>query len=174
MPRSFEFFTDHEADVDEILGTFAEEAYWQARLEHSGVDVGTLETLLVDDSPSTGRTIEVVTLQTVLRAHLPTAVTALIGGDLRVRRAETWKPRIGDTATAAVSGAVLDSPMSLDGTATLSSLSGGAGSRLAYHLNVRVRIPLIGGKIEEGIGAFLTELAETEQRFTAEWLAGQH
>ena len=45
-----------------------------------------------------------------------------------------------------------------------------AGSRLEFTATVEVRIPLVGGKVENFIGSQLVDLLIAEQRFTTEWI----
>ena len=44
------------------------------------------------------------------------------------------------------------------------------GSRLEFNATVEVRIPLVGGKVENFIGSQLVELLIAEQRFTTAWI----
>jgi hypothetical protein len=73
------------------------------------------------------------------------------------------------TATATVTGAIPGAPVSLTGTAVLAPTDGG-GSRLQFTASVEVRIPLVGGKVENFIGSQLVELLIAEQRFTTAWI----
>jgi hypothetical protein len=67
-----------------------------------------------------------------------------------------------------VTGAIPGAPVSLTGTAVLAPA--GSGSRLQFTATVEVRIPLVGGKVENFIGSQLVELLIAEQRFTTAWL----
>ena len=60
-------------------------------------------------------------------------------------------------------------PAGLRGTAVLAPA--GPGSRLAFTATVEVRVPLVGGKIENFIGHQLVDLLIAEQRFTTVWIA---
>jgi Protein of unknown function (DUF2505) len=44
------------------------------------------------------------------------------------------------------------------------------GARLKLRATVEVRIPLVGGKLENFIGNQLVELLIAEQRFTTTWI----
>ena len=44
------------------------------------------------------------------------------------------------------------------------------GARLTFRATVEVRIPLVGGKLENFIGSQLVELLIREQRFTTTWI----
>ncbi len=67
-----------------------------------------------------------------------------------------------------MSGAIPGAPVSLSGTAVL--VAGDRGARLQFTATVEVRIPLVGGKVENFIGNQLVELLIAEQRFTTAWL----
>jgi hypothetical protein len=71
-------------------------------------------------------------------------------------------------AKAVVKGSIPGAPAELSGTAVLAPA--GAGSRLKFNATVEVRIPLVGGKVENFIGNQLVDLLIAEQRFTTEWL----
>ena len=60
-------------------------------------------------------------------------------------------------------------PVSLSATAALGPATKGA--RLSFHATVEVRIPLVGGKLENFIGSQLVKLLTAEQRFTTTWIA---
>jgi len=114
MPRSFDISTDYAESVEAVLRAFSDEQYWHARLADSGVDDSTLDSMDVSDG-----VIDVVTTQ-VLRAHqMPALVTQFHRGDLRIRREERWEPIVDGSATATVTGSILDSPASLTGAAVL-------------------------------------------------------
>jgi hypothetical protein len=98
-------------------------------------------------------------------------VTQLHSGDLRIRREEAWGPVTGGAATGLVVGSIVDAPVNLAGTAVLEPIEESGGSRLTFRATVQVRVPIIGGKLENIIGARLTELVAAEQRFTTEWIA---
>jgi hypothetical protein len=46
----------------------------------------------------------------------------------------------------------------------------GNGSQLRFTATVTVRIPLVGGKLEDSIGADLAENIPAIQRFTTAWI----
>ena len=79
-------------------------------------------------------------------------------------------PIIDGSATATITGSILDSPASLTGTATLEPLAESGGARLKFRATVEVRVPLVGGKLENFIGNQLVELLIREQRFTTTWI----
>ena len=68
-------------------------------------------------------------------------------------------------------GSIVDAPVNLAGTAVLEAIDETGGSRLTFRATVQVRVPIIGGKLENIIGTRLAELIAAEQRFTTEWIA---
>ncbi len=60
--------------------------------------------------------------------------------------------------------------MHLTGSAMLAPIAETGGARLTFRATVQVRVPIIGGKLENIIGTRLAELVAVEQRFTTEWI----
>jgi hypothetical protein len=114
-------------------------------------------------------TIDVITTQVLRSDRMPAVVTQFHRGDLRIRREERWEPIVDGSATATVTGSILDSPASLSGTAVLEPVDGG-GATLKFRATVEVKIPLVGGKLENFVGSQLVELLIREQRFTTMWI----
>ncbi|OBB94026.1 DUF2505 domain-containing protein [Mycobacterium sp. 852002-40037_SCH5390672] len=170
MPRSFDLSADYDGSVDEVHRAFTDANYWRARLAGSGVDVATLEAMRVGGESGDEDTVEVVTLQVIRSDKLPGMVTQLHSGDLRIRREERWGPVTGGAASGSVVGSILDAPVNLAGTAVLEPKEAG-GARLTFRATVQVRVPIIGGKLENFIGTRLAEVVAAEQRFTTEWIA---
>jgi hypothetical protein len=169
MPRSFDMSTDYGASVEEVLRAFSEEQYWLARLADSGVDDATLDSMQIGGSSGDDGTIDVITTQVLRSDRLPGVVTQFHRGDLCIRREERWDPITNGSAAATVTGSILDSPASLTGTAVLEPVDSG-GARLIFRATVEVRVPLVGGKLENFIGSQLVDLLIAEQRFTTMWI----
>lgn len=171
MPRSFDLSADYDGSVEEVHRAFTDEGYWRARLAGSGVDVATLESMRVGGETGDDDTVEVVTLQVIRSHNLPGMITQLHNGDLRIRREETWGPVADGAAQGCVVGSIVDAPVNLSGTANLTPIAQTGGARLTFRATVQVRVPIIGGKLENFIGTRLAELIAVEQRFTTEWIA---
>lgn len=165
MPRSFDLAADYEGTVEEVHRAFSDERYWLARLADSGADHATLDGMTVGDDGS----IDVTTTQTLRADRLPGVVAQFHRGDLSIQREETWTGVKDGRAVATVTGSIPGAPVSLSGSAVLvSSVSGGA--RMELKVTVEVRVPLVGGKIENFIGNGLVDLIIAEQRFTTVWI----
>lgn len=156
---------DYEGSVEQVHQALLDEQYWLARLADSGADDATLNSILL----TSGGGVEVTTTQ-VLRAHrLPAVVSQFHHGDLEIRRAENWTGLVDGHADATVSGSIPGAPVTLTGSAQLEPSD--MLARLAFRATVEVRIPLVGGKVENFIGHQLVELLTAEQRFTTRWIA---
>ena len=155
---------EYGGSVDQVHRAFGDERYWLARLTDSGADAYSLDSLTVDASGG----IDVVTTQTLRADRLPGVVTQFHRGDLSFVREETWSPVRDGRATATVKGSIPGAPATLSGTAVLSPSEPGA--RLEFRVEVEVRVPLVGGKIENFIGSQLVDLLIAEQRFTTVWI----
>jgi len=155
---------DYLGTVEQVHSAFSDEQYWLARLDDSGADTATLDSMTVDNNGA----ITVATTQTLRTDRLPAMVTQFHPRDLEIVRRESWTPIRDGAAHADVSGAVPGAPVSLSGTAVLAPTTD--GSRLKFSATVEVHIPLVGGKLESFIGAKLAELVAAEQRFTTVWI----
>lgn len=156
---------EYEGTVEQVHRALRDQTYWLQRLADSGADKATLDSMRVDGDGG----IDVVTTQVLRRDRLPGVVTQFHPGDLAIVREEAWSP-VGDgRASATATGAIPGAPVSLTGTAVLAATDNG-GSRLQFTATVEVRIPLVGGKIENFIGNQLVVLLIAEQRFTTAWI----
>ncbi len=157
---------EFEGSVEQVHRAFGDEQYWLERLADSGADDYSLDSMTVN-----GEGIDVVTTQTLRADRLPGVVTQFHRSDLSFVREETWTPISDGQATATVKGAITGAPATLSGTALLAPAKSGAGSRLEFNASVEVKVPLVGGKIENFIGSALVDLLIAEQRFTTVWIA---
>lgn len=156
---------EYGGSVEQVHRAFSDERYWLARLTDSGADDYSLDSMVVDEHGG----IDVVTTQTLRVDRLPGVVTQFHRGDLSFVREETWSPVRDGKADATVKGSIPGAPAGLTGTAVLAPA--GPGSRLEFTVEVEVRVPLVGGKIENFIGGQLVDLLIAEQRFTTVWIA---
>ena len=165
MPRSFDMAAEYEGSVEQVHQAFSDEQYWLERLADSGADDDSLDSMTVDDDG-----IDVVTTQTLRSDRLPGVVTQFHRGDLTFVREEAW---IADPRRAGHrDGQGLDHRRARDADRHRRARPGksGGGSRLEFKATVEVRVPLVGGKIENFIGSQLVDLLIAEQRFTTAWI----
>jgi hypothetical protein len=164
MPRSFDMAAEYDGSVEQIHRAFGDERYWLERLTQSGADETTLDSITSDADGG----VDVVTTQTLRADRLPGVVTQFHRGDLSFVREEAWTPVTGGSASAVVKGTIPGAPATLTGTAVLAPIE--TGARMEFKATVEVRIPLVGGKVENFIGSQLVDLLIAEQRFTTAWI----
>lgn len=167
MPRSFDLATEYEGSVEQVHRALRDEGYWLARLIDSGADDYTLNALTA--TPDGGVTVS--TTQVLRADRLPGIVTQFHRGDLAIERVEHWDPVADGQATGSVNGVIVGAPVTLDGAMTLAPVRAGEASRLTCNVTVEVRVPLVGGKLENLIGGQLIDVLIAEQRFTTAWIA---
>jgi len=165
MPRSFDVVTESTATVEQVHAAFRQEDYWLDRIEAAGDPNTTLDSLRIDADG----TVNMHATQHLGRHGLPTLVTKLIPGDLRLVHTETWRPVAEGHLRGRIS--VAASPRLGSGHADGLLTPAGTGSQLRFDVRVEVKIPLLGGKFENSIAAGLTESLPELQRFTTTWIA---
>lgn len=158
--------TDYDGSVEQVHRAFGEEPYWLARLADSGADEARLDSLRVGGDGA----IDVVTTQVLRADRLPGVVSQFYRGDLTITREETWGPIRDGRASGTIAGAIPGAPASLTAAMQLGPKASGTGARQEFTVTVEVRVPLVGGKIEDFIGKGLLDLLIAEQRFTTVWI----
>ena len=164
MSHSFDILTESPATVEQVHAALSREDYWLAR--HAAFDATTtLDSLIVEADG----TVAVGATQYLGRQLLPGVVAKLVLGELKILHSETWRP-VGDRR---VRGQVsVSAPGGLgSGRAEAWLAPAGNGSRLRFAARVEVKIPLVGGKLENSIGADLADNIYAIQRFTTAWIA---
>jgi hypothetical protein len=148
--------------ADAVHAAIVDPAFLADRLEAlGGTDAA------VEDRTESAGTVTYRLRQGLAAEHLPSAVRTLLKGDLVVHRTETWRADRTGTVQATVQGV----PGEIKGTMRLSDIDAGSGSEWVTSLEVKVSIPLIGGKIEKSIGEQVVKLLANEATFTEKWLA---
>jgi hypothetical protein len=168
MPSTFDLSVESPATVDQILSAFGDGEYWRARLAMFGGGTATLTSLIIDAS---GAVTVAITLG-LLRDRLPKLVTQLHRGDLEMVRNENWSRIGGGRVRGDIDVAVPGAPLSAVGQALL--VPEGSGSRMTYSATVAVKVPFVGGKIENFMGGQTIDEITKLQRFTTQWIAERH
>ncbi|EME60297.1 DUF2505 domain-containing protein [Amycolatopsis decaplanina] len=162
MASRIEHRSAYSANLATTFEAVAGEAALRARLEQIGGD----DAELLEYAPA-GDGVRYKLRQGISSDKLPSAVRTLHRGDLIVEREQTWKAAgagYTGTATASVSG--------VPGEITAKTSLTGEGERttLVNSGEVKVRIPFVGGKLENVIAEQVTKLLEREAEFVAKWL----
>jgi Protein of unknown function (DUF2505) len=165
MPRQIDFRSVSPHPADEVYATMVDPDYLRARLERIG---GPGADLLEHSADVQGARYR---LRLGLDAKdLPSAVRSVLPGNLTIERNERWTRQDSGRYLGDVDVTIPGAPASATGGMRLRDLPEG-GSELNVRADVRVSVPLIGGKIEGVVGEQVQRLLAAETAFTQEWLA---
>lgn len=163
MARRIEHHTTSPHSAEAVFGAMVDETYLRDRL----AAIGGNNAELVTYSSGGGKTSYQLK-QGVPAEHLPSMAKSLLGGDLVIQRVESWtEAGCSGTVEVTLNGV----PGRLDGTFALTP--NGSGSKLTLNGQVKVSIPLMGGKLEGVIAEQVIVLLDKESEFTSEWLANR-
>lgn len=161
MARRIEHRTTSRWPAEDVYAALVDETYLRDRLAELG---GTNPELVA--FTATDQSTSYQLKQGVPADKLPSVARGLLGGDLVIDRAESWT-EAGRTGTVEVT--LNGVPGRLDGTITLADTA--SGSELTLTGQVKVGIPIMGGKLEAMIAEQVALLLDKEAEFTSEWLA---
>ncbi|HET9140602.1 DUF2505 domain-containing protein [Actinophytocola sp.] len=161
MPTRFEHRATFSAPAATVYATLTDRAFLEERLR----ELGGKGAELVEHTRD-GDEVRLRLRQGVDAERLPGVVRSFLKGDLVVERVESWRPE-GGTGRATISGV----PGEIDSRARLTDRAD--GSELVITAEVRVGIPLVGGKFEGVIAEQVGRLLAAESEFAGKWLAGQ-
>ena len=163
MARSIDYRSTLAFPAEKVFATMTDEEYLRARLRELG---GPGSDLLEHEAGPDGARYQLK--QGLSEKDLPPIVGKVMQGDLAIQRTESLRAT-GPGATAATSTSRSPGlPASASGTMRLAD--NGAGSEFEVHADVEVKVPLIGGKIEEIVAGQVRRLLEAETAFTVRWL----
>lgn len=161
MPSRFEHRATFPAPADDVFSTLVDEAFLTARLR----DIGGKSAALLDHETS-GDVAAYRLRQGVDASRLPGAVRSIVNGDLIVEREERWRG-FESAGRATINGV----PAQISSRGLLTAR--GDGSELLIRAEVKVSIPLVGGKIEKVVAEQVTKLLAAEAEYAEKWLAGR-
>ncbi|ORA12262.1 DUF2505 domain-containing protein [Mycobacterium arosiense] len=164
MSRSFDVSTESSATVEQIHAAFGREDYWLARIAAGSADA-TLDSVVTD----VDGTVTVRTTQHLGRQILPGMVAKFVTADVKIVQIETWRPDADRQVCGHISVSASGGLGSGRAEARLAPTDDG-GSQLHSTLQVEVKIPLVGGKLEKSIGADLAKGIPEMLRFTTTWI----
>ncbi|MFL6140830.1 MAG: DUF2505 domain-containing protein [Labedaea sp.] len=164
MSTRFEHRATFSAPAVAVYSALVDRAYLEERLQ----DLGGKGAALVEHITS-GDEVHLRLRQGVAAERLPGAVRSLLKGDLIVEREERW--RADGAGFAAVGKATIDGvPGEIHSRTRLADRPDGDSEQVTT-AEVRVGIPLVGGKLESVIAQHVGKLMAAESEFTGKWLA---
>jgi hypothetical protein len=154
---------DYEATPDEVFAMLADEDFQNHKCAATGALRHTLSINAQDD-----RTV-IVSHRDMPADDFPPFVKTMVGDTLAVIETQDWGPPGTDGVrhgrlTVEITGA----PVALDGT--LSLATGGQGCVETIEGDLKARIPLIGGKIEQAAAPAIQSAIRVESKIGTAWL----
>jgi hypothetical protein len=119
------------------------------------------------DITEEGAGMTVVVDQTQPAKGIPSFAKRVVGDELRIVQRETWK---GDSSADLAIG-IPGKPGEFRGTVELAGDGDGTVETVAG--DIRVKVPMVGGKLEGLVGDLLRAGLEAEQRVGRAWLSGR-
>ncbi len=162
MPSRFEHRANFPVPVATVYSTLVDETFLTARLR----DIGGKGAALLSHSSTDGGAAYKLR-QGVDANRLPGPVKSILNGDLVVEREERWRPG-GDGFESAGRATISGVPAEITSRGRLTGR--GAGAELAITAEVKVSIPLLGGKIEKVVAEQVTKLLAAEAEYAEKWL----
>ena len=166
MARSIDYRSTLAYPAEKVFAAMTNKEYLEARLREIG---GPGSALL--DHEATPESARYELKQGLAEQDLPPIVGKVMNGDLAIIRTETLNRTQPGRYSGDVDVAIPGAPASASGSMALADE--GSGSLFEVHADVTVKVPLVGGKIEEIVADQVRRLLEAETEFTVRWL-GSH
>jgi Protein of unknown function (DUF2505) len=166
MARSVDYRSTLAYPAEKVFAAMTDEEYLRARLRELG---GPRSELLEHEASPEGARYRLK--QGLSESDLPPIVGKVMNGDLSIERTETLRRAEPGSYAGDVDVKIANAPASATGTMKLAD--DGDGSLFEVRADVTVRVPLVGGKIEEIVAEQVRRLLEAETAFTVHWL-GSH
>lgn len=160
MARRIEFRTAYGHPAERVMAALTDETFVRERLTQIGGRASELMSFTVD-----GGAMTAVMRQGIDAEHLPGVVRRVAPNGVTIERTETWH---AGTLRGTVDAEVRGFTGRLNATASLGDTP--AGSELVIDGEVKVGVPLVGGRIEAVVAEELERLFQAEGKFTNRWL----
>jgi len=156
---------DYAASPEQVFAMLTDEAFQSRKCEGTGA-----LNHAVSITTNGDRTV-IVSKRTMPTNGFPDFVKNLVGTALIVTETNDWGPDAGDGSregrlTVDIGGA----PIAMGGTLTLTP--GGQGTVETVEGDLKARIPLLGGKIEQAAAPAIESAIKVERTVGTAWLAG--
>jgi len=167
MARRMDYVIALDEPAANLYQSFTSRQYWEDLVEiHVGNAQTELTHFVIGDSGT-----DITFTHTMTRQNLPPIAAAVVPVKITVTREQHFDPFDPDTnsATGHYAALVPAAPMDFGGTYVLSETD--TGSQLCLSSLCEVKVPLIGGMIEDVVLGRLRHLFDAERDFTRAWIA---
>ena len=154
---------DYPVTPTELLDALADPDYLAARHERfGGVGAPTAELSNPD--------IVITTVRQLPMDKIPSAIKGLVG-DGKITQVDTWssQPDDNDVLRGTWRADLGTAPADIGGAYSIEPTDEGCSYDCS--VNVKVKVPFVGGKIEQQVLGYLDHLITKEQAFLADWLS---
>lgn len=162
MPSSIDYRSTSAHPAERVYTTMVDKEVLEKRLVQMGGPGAALQ-----EYQPTADGVTFTLRHGIDAQDLPPMVTKLLpGGDVVIKRTERWSAsgQGGYEGTGRV--AIVSTPATAKATMRLTDV--GEGSELVVNIVVTVKVPIVGGKVEEAVGEQIKRLLEAETGFTLE------
>jgi Protein of unknown function (DUF2505) len=163
MARSIDYRSTLAFPAEKVYAAMTDPEYLRARLRELGGPGS--ELLEHEASPESAR---YRLKQGISASDLPAIVGKVMNGDLSIERTETLRRTAPGSYAGDVDVKIANAPASAAGKMSLAGA--GDSSDFGVYADVTVKVPLLGGKIEEIVADQVRRLLEAETAFTVQWL----
>jgi uncharacterized protein YndB with AHSA1/START domain len=154
----------YDADVDTVFAKLSDPAFLKRKYADEGATAASVE---ADDRAGNPRIVS----KRKVTVDLPGFAKKVMAPTNTVVQTDDWAAAAADgTRVCAYTVEVQGVPSRIDGTVTLSAEGGGTSQ--VVEAEVKVSIPLLGGRLERFAVDSATKLLAREAEFTARELAG--
>lgn len=173
MSRRLDYAVSFDAPAEKIYQDLTSRQYWDALTD--AYQWLTPQSEITEFSCGESGT-DIVFKHFMPRSELPPIARTILPVDLVVARAQHFDPFDTDTnaATGRFRATVPAMPGHFSGRYFLTETDDGRRSQLRLASECKVRIPLVGGTIEQLILSNITTLFDAEEAFTADWIRQHH
>lgn len=161
MASKLQHLDSYPFSTERLWAIFTTEQYWHDLVERMNAGHGHVEKVTI-----AGDTVTVEMNQGIPAERLPSAVTKIMPGDLRIPRRNTYR-LVGDRIVAEMHATVEGAPVPVNVYGTITTSGDPATSDC--EAEVSVNLPMFGGKIEKAVVSELVGLLEHERGHTVDW-----
>ena len=154
------------APIEAVYTAYGSEEYWRERLLAVGTDRDSL-----DDFASTSDGVRVTITQHIPEDDIPDSARKVLPGQLTIVRTCTYCGFDGRTFTGSARAEAAGGLGLINGDATAVDRDGVAEETVSGQ--VKVSVPLLGGKLEKMVVSHLDRLFEAEYRHLNRWTAAR-
>lgn len=162
MSKKFTNVDTYSATPDQVWAMVTDKAYWEAKYAATGATNLQWRNFNADSDSLTLSTVRDVA------ATVPKVAQKLIGETAQVTQTEKWT-RNGDELTSEVEIVTKGAPGGTTGTTTVKPSP--EGSTWSADMDIKVPVPLLGGKLEGIMHEEMGKGFADEKVFNEQWLA---